>query len=721
MDDAYSSRVLPDRDSSHFGMEMTPHVREYEEDLEWSTPQFGGASYLEFEKLPSSVFSAITITMSFRTFDAEGLLFFSAQRELNRDFISLAVKQGYVEFRFDTGSGPLRLRSRRPVDDGGWHKIVARRNRRDGMLMLDDDSGVQGTAPGKTAGLNLHINVYVGGYTFNMEERIRDQAGVNKGLTGCIRSLAVDEDKLLGAPTPSKCIGSSRIAECSWSPCFPNPCNNSADCFITRQGDRFTNKCQCKDKFEGPRCEREVMEKKIDPCASNPCHPSANCSSATDQDGFNCICPPGRSDSLCNTVTHSPAYMPSFVGDSYIQRESLGSTVKSRMEIEVLFYCRQPDGLIFYNGQKKSGKGDFVALNLRDGHLEFLYNLGQGIATIRSTSPVTLGDWHLARVSRDMTRGEMSVDGGVPERGRSPGENFHLNVKLPLYLGGVPQYNKMLRSYGIRNGLDGALQKFTVNGMNIPLFVDNLTNTSYNVQPFNGHACYHNPCLNGGACLPNRAEYSCACAPRHVGERCEEESIDLLSDQVLRDQSESGVYFDGKAKAMYNNYVKSISRSLRHNAYQIRIRTKRPHGLLLMAGKARRTDRMSGDYLALAVTDGKVHLRYDLGSGPAHVISDDRIDNGEWTTINVERIDKEATLQVNNGLVQHVTSPGKTRKLNTDGFLWLGGIDYQPRGIGLYKSFFHSFVGCVSRFMVHGEEILLREDALNSPDLPSCS
>jgi len=43
----------------------------------------------------------------------------------------------------------------------------------------------------------------------------------------------------------------ARIADCRASPCFPNPCKNSANCFITKQADVFTNKCQCTNRYEG--------------------------------------------------------------------------------------------------------------------------------------------------------------------------------------------------------------------------------------------------------------------------------------------------------------------------------------------------------------------------------------------------------------------------------------------------------------------------------------
>lgn len=52
----------------------------------------------------------------------------------------------------------------------------------------------------------------------------------------------------------------------------------------------------------------------------------------------------------------------------------------------VVLMANDSNGLIFYNGQKSDGKGDFISLSLNDGILEFRYDLGKGPATIRSVS-----------------------------------------------------------------------------------------------------------------------------------------------------------------------------------------------------------------------------------------------------------------------------------------------------------------------------------------------
>lgn len=49
----------------------------------------------------------------------------------------------------------------------------------------------------------------------------------------------------------------------------------------------------------------------------------------------------------------------------------------------VVLMANDSNGLIFYNGQKSDGKGDFISLSLHDGILEFRYDLGKGPAIIR--------------------------------------------------------------------------------------------------------------------------------------------------------------------------------------------------------------------------------------------------------------------------------------------------------------------------------------------------
>lgn len=72
--------------------------------------------------------------------------------------------------------------------------------------------------------------------------------------------------------------------------------------------------------------------------------------------------------------------------------------------MEVVFLAKNPSGMIFYNGQKTDGKGDFVSLALHDGYLEYRYDLGKGAAVLR---------WGGLQAGELLVRG-----GGGGDRGR---------------------------------------------------------------------------------------------------------------------------------------------------------------------------------------------------------------------------------------------------------------------------------------------------------------
>jgi len=43
------------------------------------------------------------------------------------DYMSAEVVNGYVQYKFDLGSGPLTLTSDKVVSDGVWHQVIFER------------------------------------------------------------------------------------------------------------------------------------------------------------------------------------------------------------------------------------------------------------------------------------------------------------------------------------------------------------------------------------------------------------------------------------------------------------------------------------------------------------------------------------------------------------------------------------------------------------------
>lgn len=65
--------------------------------------------------------------------------------------------------RFDTGSGPAVLTSSVPVQPGRWHHLELSRHWRQGTLSVDGETPVLGQSPSGTDGLNLDMDLFVGG------------------------------------------------------------------------------------------------------------------------------------------------------------------------------------------------------------------------------------------------------------------------------------------------------------------------------------------------------------------------------------------------------------------------------------------------------------------------------------------------------------------------------------------------------------------------------
>ena len=54
-----------------------------------------------------------------------------------------------------------------------------------------------------------------------------------------------------------------------------------------------------------------------------------------------------------------------------------------RLGIELVFKPTSKEGLLLYNGNRNDGQGDFMAIFLNQGFVEFAFDLGSGISVVR--------------------------------------------------------------------------------------------------------------------------------------------------------------------------------------------------------------------------------------------------------------------------------------------------------------------------------------------------
>uniref|UniRef100_A0A8C5HGE9 Agrin n=1 Tax=Gouania willdenowi TaxID=441366 RepID=A0A8C5HGE9_GOUWI len=669
--------------------------------IKYFIPSFGGQSYLAFQTM--SAYHTVRIAMEFRASNMTGILLYNGQ-EGKKDFISLALVNGRVELRFNTGSGTGTLVSKIQISHGRWHQLVVTRNRRSAMLSVDNEPHIDGESPRGTDGLNLDTPLFIGGVPLEMKPDVRERTSVATGLVGCIRLLDVNNRVLNLQEDGRDLLYGSGLGECGNNPCQPNPCQNGAMCQV-KEAEMFH--CKCTKGFWGPTCA-DIH----DPCEPNRCHPSSQCQ-ALPEGGYRCECPMGRAGKHCEKVAErSAAYMPLFNGDSYLELKGLhlyGHDLRQKLSMTVVLMANDSNGLIFYNGQKSDGKGDFISLSLNNGILEFRYDLGKGPATLRTRQPIQLNVWNTINLERSNRKGEIMVNNKDAVRGEAPNLHVDLNLKESLFVGGAPDYSRLARVAALTEGFKGTIQKIIL--MGTPILREEHALRSINVATFQDHPCAQEACHNGGRCSPLLDGFECVCQGGFSGDHCQNTIYEKAAGET------EAVAFDGRTFIEYHNAVTKSEKALLVNKFELSIRTEATQGLVLWSGKG--VER--SDYIALAIVGGHVQMTYDLGSKPVVLRSSVRVDTNRWIRIKASRALRDGSLQVGNEAAVTGSSPLAATQLDTDGALWLGGLEELSVARRLPKAYSTGFVGCIKDVLVDGVDLHLVEDALNSPKILHCS
>uniref|UniRef100_A0A6I8PQH2 Agrin n=1 Tax=Ornithorhynchus anatinus TaxID=9258 RepID=A0A6I8PQH2_ORNAN len=675
-----------------------------EQAVHYSIPAFGGQSYLAFRVLRA--YHTVRVAMEFRAMEPQGLLLYNGQNR-GKDFISLALVRGFVELRFNTGSGTGTVTSKVPVELGKWHQLVVSRNRRSGSLSVDGEPPVTGESPIGTDGLDLDTDLFVGGVPTDQAAAlvVSERTAAMAGLKGCVRLL----DAVMSSMAPA-------LGQCGDNPCQGSPCHHGGASVA------LTSSPMPLPPPPGPTCADER-----DPCQPSPCHGAATCLVLPDG-GAKCKCPMGREGEFCQTdqdqeLGHTAPFLPQFNGFSFLELKGLhtfGGDVGKKMEMEVIFLAKSPSGLLFYNGQRTDGRGDFVSLALHDGHLEFRYDLGKGTAVIRSRELITLDTWTSVSLERNDRKGVLRVNGGERVLGESPVPHTSLNLKEPLFVGGAPDFSQLARAAALSSGFQGAIQWISLQG--IPLLTKANVQAAAAVSQFHGHPCTRapgQPCHHGGLCLPRLDTYECQCLRGFSGGHCEQ----VLIEKSAGDPE--AIAFDGRTSIEYHNAspdhipqpLTSSEKALQANHFELSIKTEATQGLVLWSGKA--TER--ADYIALAIVDGHLHMSYDLGSKPVVLRSTVPVNTNRWVRVKAHRVHREGTLQVGNEAPITGSSPLGATQLDTDGALWLGGVEKLTVTHRLPKAYGTGYIGCIRDVLVDGRELHLVGDAVNKPTILQCS
>lgn|SRR6218665_282280 len=123
----------------------------------------------------------------------------------------------------------------------------------------------------------------------------------------------------------------------------------------------------------------------------------------------------------------------------------------------------QSNGLIVFCGNIGSGK-DFMALELVNGRINYIFDLGAGARTVSAghdpTAPLNDDLWHRVSVVRStLSEHVIRVDDDVTADHLLDGRSLFFDTGEELYIGGVPEYayNTLPKQIRSRDGFRGCL------------------------------------------------------------------------------------------------------------------------------------------------------------------------------------------------------------------------------------------------------------------------
>uniref|UniRef100_I3JYF1 Neurexin 3a n=1 Tax=Oreochromis niloticus TaxID=8128 RepID=I3JYF1_ORENI len=325
------------------------------------------------------------------------------------------------------------------------------------------------------------------------------------------------------------------------------------------------------------------------------------------------------------------------------------------------FRTTEPNGLILFTHGKpqerkdaarsqKNTKVDFFAVELLDGSLYLLLDMGSGTIKVKATqTKVNDGAWYHVDIQRDGRSGTISVNSR-----RTPftasGESEILDLEGDMYLGGLPTDRTNLI---LPTELWTAMLNYGYVGCIRDLFIDGRSKDirqiaeaqngagikpSCNKQP--GKQCESYPCKNRGVCKEGWNRFICDCTGTGYWSRTCEREASILS-------------YDGSM------YMKVVMPTIMHTEAEdvsLRFRSQRAYGLLMAT-----TSRDSADTLRLELDGSRVKLTVNLdcirincnsSKGPETLYAGQKLNDNEWHTVRVVRRGKTYKLTVDDDVAE---------------------------------------------------------------------
>ncbi|XP_047594085.1 neurexin 3 isoform X8 [Lutra lutra] len=383
------------------------------------------------------------------------------------------------------------------------------------------------------------------------------------------------------------------------------------------------------------------------------------------------------------------------------------------------FRTTEPNGLILFTHGKpqerkdtrsqKNTKVDFFAVELLDGNLYLLLDMGSGTIKVKATQKkANDGEWYHVDIQRDGRSGTISVNSR-----RTPftasGESEILDLEGDMYLGGLPENRAglilptELWTAMLNYGYVGCIRDLFIDGRskNIRQLaeIQNAAGVKSSCSRVSAKQCDSYPCKNNAVCKDGWNRFICDCTGTgYWGRTCEREAS-ILS-------------YDG---SMYMKIIMPMVMHTEAEDVSFRFMSQRAYGLLVAT-----TSRDSADTLRLELDGGRVKLMVNLdcirincnsSKGPETLYAGQKLNDNEWHTVRVVRRGKSLKLTVDDDVAEGTMVGDHTRlefhNIET-------GIMTEKRYISVVPS---SFIGHLQSLMFNG---LLYIDLCKNGDIDYC-
>nr|XP_043902555.1 neurexin-1a isoform X5 [Solea senegalensis] len=319
------------------------------------------------------------------------------------------------------------------------------------------------------------------------------------------------------------------------------------------------------------------------------------------------------------------------------------------------FRTTEPNGLLLFSHgkpkqQPKDSKSphtlkvDFFAIEMLDGHLYLLLDMGSGTTKTKAVNKkVNDGEWYHVDFQRDGRSGTISIN-TLRTAYTAPGESEILDLDDSLYLGGLPE-NKMGLVFPTE--VWTALLNYGYVGCIRDLFIDGQSKDVRRLAEIQKAAgvkpsctkeppkqCLSNPCQNNGVCREGWNRYVCDCSGTgYLGRSCEREATILSYD--------GSKFMKVQLPVVMHTEAEDVS---------LRFRSQRAYGILIAT-----TSRDSADSLRLELESSRVRLTVNLdcirinctsSKGPETIFAGQNLNDNEWHTVRVFRRGKSLKLTV---------------------------------------------------------------------------